>query len=90
LKQADEIFANRIPIIDTQSRFTPNKEGGFASNYTPLATVDVDSGFTILRYTIAKRMRVTLAAIKQQLRKRMHRPLWAKRHGGYAQSCRDG
>jgi group II intron reverse transcriptase/maturase len=31
--------------------------------------------FTILRYTIAKRMRATLAAIKQQLRKRMHRPL---------------
>jgi group II intron reverse transcriptase/maturase len=31
--------------------------------------------FTILRYTIAKRMRATLAAIKQQLRKRMHRPV---------------
>jgi group II intron reverse transcriptase/maturase len=31
--------------------------------------------FTILRYTIAKRMRATLAAIKQQLRQRMHRPL---------------
>ncbi len=31
--------------------------------------------FTIIRYTIAKRMRATLAAIKQQLRKRMHRPL---------------
>lgn len=31
--------------------------------------------FTILRYTVAKRMRATLAAIKQQLRQRMHRPL---------------
>jgi group II intron reverse transcriptase/maturase len=31
--------------------------------------------FTIRRTTIAKRMRATLAAIKQQLRKRMHRPL---------------
>jgi len=31
--------------------------------------------FTIKRYTIAKRMRATLAAIKQRLRKRMHRPL---------------
>jgi len=31
--------------------------------------------FTIRRYTIAKRMRATVAAIKQQLRKRMHRPL---------------
>ena len=29
--------------------------------------------FTILRYTVAKRMRATLAAIKQQLRQRMHR-----------------
>lgn len=31
--------------------------------------------YTIHRYTIAKRMRATLAAIKAQLRKRMHRPL---------------
>lgn len=31
--------------------------------------------FTIERTTIAKRMRATLAAIKQRLRRRMHRPL---------------
>lgn len=31
--------------------------------------------FTIRRITIAKRMRATLAAIKQQLRQRMHRPM---------------
>ncbi len=31
--------------------------------------------FTIRRYSIAKRVRATLAAIKAQLRKRMHRPL---------------
>jgi group II intron reverse transcriptase/maturase len=31
--------------------------------------------FTIWRYTIAKRMRATLAAIKQKLRLRMHRPM---------------
>ena len=31
--------------------------------------------FIIWRYSIAKRMRATLAAIKQHLRKRMHRPL---------------
>jgi RNA-directed DNA polymerase len=31
--------------------------------------------FTIWRFSIAKRMRATLAAIKQHLRKRMHRPL---------------
>jgi group II intron reverse transcriptase/maturase len=31
--------------------------------------------FTIQRFTIAKRMRATLAAVKQRLRSRMHRPL---------------
>ena len=37
----------RIPITDPQSRVTPNKEGGFAPNYTPLATVDIDSGMIV-------------------------------------------
>jgi hypothetical protein len=37
----------RIPITDPQSRVTPNKEGGFAPNYTPLATVDIDSGLIV-------------------------------------------
>jgi len=39
------------------------------------ATTRSRGWFTIGRSTIAKRMRATLAAIKQQLRKRMHRPL---------------
>ena len=33
--------------------------------------------YTVRRYTIAKRMRATVAAIKQQLRRRMHSPLGA-------------
>ena len=37
----------RIPITDPQSRVTPNKDGGFAPNYTPHATVDVDSGIVV-------------------------------------------
>ena len=37
----------RIPITDPQSRLSPNKEGGFAPNYTPLATVDIDSGMVV-------------------------------------------
>lgn len=37
----------RLPVTDPQSRVTPNKEGGFAPNYTPLATVDVDSGLIV-------------------------------------------
>jgi len=36
-----------LPITDPQSRITPNKDGGFAPNYTPLATVDIDSGLIV-------------------------------------------
>lgn len=37
----------RLPITDPESRFGKNKEGGFAPNYTPTATVDVDSGLAV-------------------------------------------
>jgi transposase len=37
----------RLPVTDPQSRITPNKDGGFAPNYTPLATVDVESGLVV-------------------------------------------
>ena len=37
----------RLPITDLESRLMPNKEGGFAPNYTPTATVDVDSGLIV-------------------------------------------
>jgi len=47
LEQTDETVPQRMPITDPQSRVTPNKEGGFAPNYTPLATVDVDSGLIV-------------------------------------------
>lgn len=47
MEQAAETVPNRLPITDPQSRVTPNKEGGFAPNYTPLATVDVDSGLMV-------------------------------------------
>src|SRR6056297_2121174 len=43
----DEKVPARIPITDPESRVTPNKEGGFAPNYTPHATVDVDSGMVV-------------------------------------------
>jgi transposase len=35
---------DRLPITDPQSRIAKNKEGGFAPNYNPTATVDADSG----------------------------------------------
>lgn len=34
----------RLPITDPESRITPNKDGGYAPNYTPTATVDIESG----------------------------------------------
>jgi transposase len=37
----------RLPITDCESRIMPNKEGGFAPNYTPTATVDVASGMIV-------------------------------------------
>ena len=53
MEEADETIPNRIPITDPQSRVTPNKEGGYAPNYTPLATVDVDSGLIVSTDVIA-------------------------------------
>ncbi len=44
LENEGEKLPKRIPITDPTSRIMPNKDGGFAPNFTPLATVDVDSG----------------------------------------------
>ncbi len=53
VEQAGETVPSRIPLTDPQSRMTPNKEGGFAPNYTPLATVDVGSGLIVSADVIA-------------------------------------
>jgi len=47
LEAAGQALPKRLPITDPESRVTPNKEGGFAPNYTPLATVDIDSGLIV-------------------------------------------
>ena len=47
LEQDGQKTPARIPITDPQSRVMPNKEGGFAPNYTPTATVDIDSGLIV-------------------------------------------
>src|SRR5262249_40880220 len=39
-----ETVPKRIPLTDPESRLTPNKDGGYAPNYTPLATVDAETG----------------------------------------------
>ena len=47
LKKQGESIPDRIPTTDPQSRINPNKEGGFAPNYTPTVTVDIDSGLIV-------------------------------------------
>jgi hypothetical protein len=37
----------QIPITDPESRVMPNKEGGYALNYTPTATTDGQYGFIV-------------------------------------------
>lgn len=37
----------QLPMTDQDARIMPNKEGGYAPNYTPLAAVDVDSDFIV-------------------------------------------
>lgn len=47
LEAAGQTPPARLPLTDPQSRVMPNKEGGFAPNYTPTATVDVASGLIV-------------------------------------------
>jgi transposase len=37
----------QVPTSDPDSRVMPNKEGGYAPNYTPTATTDGESGFIV-------------------------------------------
>ncbi len=36
--------AVRVPVADPESQILPNKEGGYAPNYTPVATVESQTG----------------------------------------------
>jgi transposase len=53
IEESGETVPSRLPLTDPQSRMTPNKEGGFAPNYTPLATVDATSGLIVASDVIA-------------------------------------
>ena len=53
VKAAGETVPKHIPLTDPQARVTPNKDGGFAPNYTPLAMVDVASGMIVACDVIA-------------------------------------
>jgi transposase len=37
----------QVPTTDPESRVMPNKEGGYAPNYTPVATTDGERGFIV-------------------------------------------
>ena len=39
--------AAKVPVADPESSVLPNKEGGHAPNYTPLAAVDGERGFVV-------------------------------------------
>ena len=57
LKATDEVRSKRggaqasnpaqLPKTDPDSRILPNKEGGYAANYTPMATVESQGGFIV-------------------------------------------
>lgn len=47
VQENHETVPKRIPLTDPQSRISPNKDGGFAPNYTPLATVDCAHGLIV-------------------------------------------
>ena len=38
----------QLPKTDTDSRILPNKEGGYATNYTPMATTETTSGLIVM------------------------------------------
>ena len=43
----------QVPMTDPDSRVMPNKEGGYAPNYTPLASADVHRGFLVQADVVA-------------------------------------
>jgi transposase len=57
----------QLPTTDSDSRVLPNKEGGYAPNYTPIATTDVHGGFIVDAEVIASTMEqvVTLPSMDQ-------------------------
>ena len=37
----------QLPVTDPDSRILPNKEGGYAPNYTPMAVAETENGFIV-------------------------------------------
>jgi transposase len=74
-KQAHEgpgATPTRVPVTDPDATLLPNKEGGFAPNYTPLLTVDVASGAILDARVVegsqeAEAMPASVAAAQQRV-----------------------
>ena len=47
LETAEKTVPARIPMTDPESRIMPNKDGGHSPNYSPISTVDIDSGMIV-------------------------------------------
>lgn len=47
-KDGAKATAVRVPVTDPAAQVVPNKDGGFAPNYTPVAAVDEASGLIVL------------------------------------------
>ncbi len=47
LESAGKTVPARIPMTDPESRIMPNKDGGHSPNYSPISTVDIDSGVIV-------------------------------------------
>lgn len=47
LKKDNHPIPDWIPLNDPESRIMKSKDGGFSPGYTPIATVDVDSGMIV-------------------------------------------
>lgn len=70
IENSPEKTPPRLPITDPESRFSKTKEGGFAPCYTPMVTVDVDSGMIVDQGVIAQinesgELISTIAQVKQ-------------------------
>lgn len=70
IEEGPEKTPKRLPITDPESRFSKTKEGGFAPNYTPTATVDIDSGMIVDQGVIAQHnesgeLLATIAQVQQ-------------------------
>ena len=68
-RQAEQPAAARapkVPVADPEATIQPNKNGGFAPNYTPMATVDGQRGFIVDADVLADHSEATVTVATVQ------------------------